>query len=157
VGGVGIAGKSVVARLQGADQIEPEQGEVRQIVRGEDFTGQVRVDQTEPPETARGGTKAVQGRDKDVVVRPHDDVGDLPPACDKKTDLTIDLAGEFRERPGQFVGDDPLRGEAPPVELSDPFDLCRSEAGQVAVNLFDGGSFSSFRVNSPKRVARRFI
>ena len=141
VGGVGITGQAVVARLQGADEIEAQQREVRQVVRGEVFAGQVRVDQTKPPETAGGGTEAVQGGDKDVVVRPHDDVGDFTPAGDQKADLTIDLAGEFRERPGQFVGDDPLRRDAPPVELSDPFDFRRSEAGQVAVNLFDGGSF----------------
>ena len=142
VGGVGLAGKSVVARLQGADEIESQQGEVRQVVRGEVFAGQVRMDQTEPLETAGGGTEAVQGGDKDVVVRPYYDISDFTPAGDQKADLTIDLAGEFRERPGQFVGDDPLRREAPPVELSDPFDLRRSEAGQVAVNLFDSGSFN---------------
>jgi hypothetical protein len=142
VGGVGLAGKSVVARLQGADEIESQQGEVRQVVRGEVFAGQVRMDQTEPLETAGGGTKALQGGDKDIVVRPCDDVSDFTTAGDQKADLTIDLAGEFRERPGQFVGDDPFRREAPPVELSDPFDLRRSEAGQVAVNLFDSGSFN---------------
>jgi hypothetical protein len=72
------------------------------------------------------------------VVRPHNDAGDFTPTGDQQTDLTIDLTGEFRKRPGQFMGDDPLRRDAPPVELTDPFDLRRSEAGQVAVNLFDG-------------------
>jgi hypothetical protein len=38
------------------------------------------------------------------------------------------------------MGDDPFRRDAPPVKLSDLLDLCRSEAGQVAVNLFDGRS-----------------
>jgi hypothetical protein len=38
------------------------------------------------------------------------------------------------------VGDDPLRRAAPPVELPDPLDFLRSEAGQVAVYLFYGGS-----------------
>ena len=142
VSGLGITGKTIVSCLQGADQIEAQQGEVRQIVRGEVFAGQVCVDQTESSESAGGGTEAVQGGDKDAVVRPHDDVSDFTPAGDQEADLTIDLAGEFRERPGQFMGDDPLRREAPPIELSDPFDLRRSEAGQVAVNLFYDGSFN---------------
>jgi predicted NUDIX family NTP pyrophosphohydrolase len=39
------------------------------------------------------------------------------------------------------MGNDPLRRDASPVELTDSFDLIRREAGQVAVNLVDGGSF----------------
>ena len=109
VGGVGIAGESVFTRVQGADQIEAQKREVRQIVGGELLAGQMGVDQAEPPESAGGGTEAVQGRDEDVVVGAHDDVGDLPPAGDEKADLAVDLPGELRQRPGQFVGDDPLR------------------------------------------------
>ncbi len=99
------------------------------------------VDQAEPLETAGGGAEAVEGGDEDVVVRPDDDIGDLAPAGDQKADLAVDLPGEFRELAGQVVGDDPLRRDAPPVELPDPLDLRRSETGQVAVNLFDGRSF----------------
>jgi len=75
-------------------------------------------------------------------VRTDDHIGDLAPAGDQNADLAIDLPGEFRELAGQVVGDDPLRRDAPPVQLSDPFDLIRSEAGQVAVNLFDGRSLN---------------
>jgi len=135
---MGITGKAVLSRFQGTDQIETQESQVRQVVCGELFTGQVGVDQAKPPKTAGGGAKTVQGRDQDVVVRPYDDVRDFPPAGHKKTDLTVDLTGEFRQRPGQFMGEDLLRRDAPPVELPDPFDLRRSESGQVAVNLFDG-------------------
>lgn len=147
---MGMAGKTVAAGFQGADEVEAQQREVRQIVRGEVFAGQVRVDQTESAETAGGGAKTLQGRDQDVVVRPDDDVSDLTPAGDQQPDLTVDLAGEFRERPGQLVGDDPLRRDAPPVQLADPLDLCRSETGQVAVNLFDGRSFSGMKDGKSK-------
>jgi hypothetical protein len=68
----------------------------------------------------------------------HDNIGDLPPAGDEDADLAVDLPGELRQRPGQFVGDDPLRRDTPPVELPDPLDLRRPEAGQVAVYLFYG-------------------
>jgi len=74
-------------------------------------------------------------------VGTHDDVGDLSPAGDEEAELAVEFAGEFRELAGQVVGDDPLRRDAPPVELPDALDLGRAEAGQVAVNLFDGRSF----------------
>lgn len=70
----------------------------------------------------------------------HDHIGDLPPAGDEEADLAVDLTGEFRQRPGQFVGDDPIRSATPPVELPDPLDLLRSEAGEVAVYFFYGRS-----------------
>ncbi len=112
MGGVRIAGQPVVARLQGAYQIEAQKREVRQIVGGELLAGQMGVDQAEPPESAGGGTKAVQGRDEDVVMGTHDHIGDLPPAGDEEADLAVDLTGEFRQRPGQFVGDDPIRRDS---------------------------------------------
>ena len=71
----------------------------------------------------------------------HDNIGHLPPAGDEKADLAVDLPGKFRQRPGHFVGDDPLRRDAPPVELPDPPDFRRSEAGEVAVYLFYGRSY----------------
>ncbi len=140
MGGVGIAGQSVFTRVQSADQIEAQQREVRQIVGGELLAGQMGVDQAEPPESAGGGAEAVQSRDEDVVMGAHDNIGDLPPAGDEEADLAVDLPGKLRQRPGQFVGDDSLRRAAPPVELPDPLDFRRSEAGQVAVYLFYGGS-----------------
>jgi hypothetical protein len=100
----------------------------------------VGVDQAEPLETAGGGSEAVEARDDDVVVRPRDDKGDLAPAGDQNADLAVDLPGELRELAGQVVGDDPLRRDAPPVELPDAPDFSRSEAGQIAVDLFDGRS-----------------
>jgi hypothetical protein len=70
----------------------------------------------------------------------HDDIGDLPPAGDEEADLAVDLPGYLRQRPGQLVGDNPLRRDAPPVELPDPLDLGRPEAGEVAVYSFYGRS-----------------
>jgi hypothetical protein len=99
------------------------------------------VDQPEPLETAGGGTEAVEVRDKDVVVRSDDDIGHLTAAGDQDADLAVDLPGELRELAGQVMGYDPLGRDAPPVELPDPFDFGRREAGQVAVYLLYGRSF----------------
>jgi hypothetical protein len=77
------------------------------------------------------------------VVRPRDDKGDLPLAGDQNADLAVDLTGELRDLAGQVVRDDSLRRDAPPVELSDPLDFGWREAGQIAVNLFDGRSLNT--------------
>jgi len=74
-------------------------------------------------------------------VRPRDHIGDLAPAGDQDADLAVDLPGELRELAGQLVGDDPLLRDAPLIELSDPLELIRPEAGQIAVNFFDSRSF----------------
>jgi hypothetical protein len=88
----------------------------------------------------------------------HDHIGDLPPAGDEEADLAVDLTGEFRQRPGQFVGDDPIRSATPPVELPDPLDLLRSEAGEVAVYFFYGRSLlmASYKGRMP-RCASPFV
>jgi hypothetical protein len=73
-------------------------------------------------------------------VRSDDHIGHLTAAGDQNADLAVDLPGELRELTGQVVCDDPLRRDATPVELPDPFDFSRRETGQVAVNLLDGRS-----------------
>ncbi len=94
----------------------------------------------EPPETAGGGTEAVEIRNQDVVVRSDNNIGHLAAACDQNADLAVDLPGELRELAGQVVGDDPFRRDAPPLELPDPLDFGRRETGQVAVYLLYGRS-----------------
>ena len=123
------------------DQIEAQERQVREVVGRELLAGQMGVDQAQPLETERRGTEAVERGNDDVVMGAHDDIGDLSPAGDEDAELAVDLAGEFGQLPGQVMGDDPFRRDAPPVELPDTLDLGRAEAGQVAVNLFDGRSF----------------
>jgi hypothetical protein len=78
------------------------------------------------------------------VVAAHDHEGDLPLAGDEEADLAVDLPGDLRDLAGQFVRDDPLRRDAPPVKLADAPDLGWPEAGQVAVDLLDGLSSIPF-------------
>jgi hypothetical protein len=50
------------------------------------------------------------------------------------------------------MGDDPFRRDPPPIELTDPFDLIRRKAGQIAVYLFDIRSsrmMENLRILSP--------
>ncbi len=69
-------------------------------------------------------------------------MGHLSPAADEDADLPVDFAGEFRELPGQFMGQDAVRRYPAAVELFDSPDLFRAEARYVAVDL--AYSFSSF-------------
>ena len=66
-----------------------------------------------------------------------DHIGNFPPAANEDTDLPVDLPREFRQLPGQLMGEDVLRRDFPTVELSDPLDLFRLETGQVAMNFID--------------------
>jgi hypothetical protein len=129
MGRVGETREAVLAGFHRTDEIEAEKRQIGKIVRGEPFAGQMGVDQAEALETAGGGAEAVEGGNEDVVVRPDDDIGDLTPAGDQNADLAVDLPGELRELAGQVVCDDPLRRDAPPVELTDSLDLRRSESG----------------------------
>ena len=140
MGRVGEAGEAVVAHFDRADEIEAQKRQVGQVVGAEFLPGQVGVDQSEPLEAAGGAAEAVQRWDENVVMQADDDIGDLAPAGDQEADLAVDLAGDLRDLPGQLVGDDPLRRDAPPAELPDAPYLRRPETGQVAVNLLDGRS-----------------
>jgi len=68
MGGAGKPGEAVFGRLQSADEVEAQERQVGEVVRGELIAGEVGVDQPEPPETAGGGTEAVEARDQDVVM-----------------------------------------------------------------------------------------
>jgi hypothetical protein len=105
------------------------------------------VNQAKPLETAGRGAEAVEVRDEDIVVGSHDHIGDFTPAGDQDADLAVDLPGELRELARQVMGDDPLRRDASPVELPDAPGLIRPEAGQIAVNLFDGRSLAFPRIS----------
>ena len=98
------------------------------------------VDQAKSPETAGGGAEAVQTGDEDAVVGAHDHEGHFAPSGNQDADLAVDLPGKFGEPAGQFMGNDPLRRDTPPVDLPDAPDFIGAESGQVSVDLFDGRS-----------------
>ena len=68
----------------------------------------------------------------------HDHIGDLAPAIDQESKLSVQGARQFGELPGQFLGDDRVRRDAPPVELSESLLLIRPESGQMAMDFVDG-------------------
>jgi hypothetical protein len=69
-----------------------------------------------------------------------DDVLDVPPPVDERTDLPVDLGGKLRKGARELGADDPIGRDAAAVEVEEPLFLARLEAGGVSVEL----RFSSF-------------
>jgi hypothetical protein len=108
VGRVDLARKSVFFGRQGADEVEPQQREVREIVPGERFPVEVGVDEPQPLEAALAGAELVEVRDHDLAVIPHDDKVDVALAADEDADLAVGLSGDLAEVPGKLEGENPV-------------------------------------------------
>jgi hypothetical protein len=103
------------------------------------------VDEAQTLETSGGKAVSREVGDHDAPVVAYDDIGNLALSRDEKADLPVYFTGQFRQLPGQLVGNDVLRRHTSPVKLPDPSLLIRSQTGQIAVYLFDG--FSSLLVS----------
>jgi hypothetical protein len=105
---VGLAGKPVFLRRHGADEVEPQKGQVRQVIPGERLPVEVGVDESQPLETALAGAELVEARDHDLAVIPHDDEVDVALAADEDADLPVGLSGNLAEGPGKLEGENPV-------------------------------------------------
>jgi len=76
----------------GADEVEPQQGQVREIVPGERLPVEMGVDKPQPLEAALAGTELVETRDHDLAVIPHDDEVDVALSADEDADLPVGLS-----------------------------------------------------------------
>jgi hypothetical protein len=63
---MGRSGQPVLFHLDGANQIQAQQGQVCEVVLGQAFAVQVGVDEAQALETRRRGAEAVQGRNEDL-------------------------------------------------------------------------------------------
>jgi hypothetical protein len=70
-------------------------------------------------------------------VIPHDDEVDIAFSADEDADLTVGLAGNFAEVPGQLMGENPVNRDFAAIELLDTPDLAGLETGDVAINSVD--------------------
>ena len=135
VGRVDPARKPVFLHRHGADEVEPQQGQVRQVVPGKRFPVEMGVDEPQPLETALAGAELVEAGDHDLAVIPHDDEVDIALAADEDADLPVGLSGNLAEVPGQLVGENPVNRDFAAVELLDASDLAGLQPGDVAINL----------------------
>ena len=76
---------------------------------------------------------AAQVGDHDLLVVPHDGEADLALSVDDDPDLAPDVVGELGEVPGQFLGDDLLRGDLAAVDALQGLYLARPQTVGVAV------------------------
>jgi hypothetical protein len=76
--------------------------------------------------------------DEDLLVVPHYGEADLTLAVDDDPDLTPDFLGELGEVPGQFRGDDLLRGDLTTIDTLQGLYLACPQAVGITVYLFDG-------------------
>ena len=76
--------------------------------------------------------------DEDLLVVPHDGEDDLPFPVDNDPDLTPNFLGELGEVPGQFRGDDLLRGDLAAVDTLQGLYLACPQTVGVTVYLFNG-------------------
>ena len=108
MGRVDRARKPVFLRRHGADEVEAQQGQVREIVPGEPFPVEMGVDEPQPLETALAGAELVEAGDHDLAVIPHDDKMDVALAADEDADLPVCLSGNLAEVPGKLEGENPV-------------------------------------------------
>jgi len=71
-------------------------------------------------------------------VRADDNVGHFTPPAEQHPELPVELPGEFRKLPGHFLCNNLVRRHPPPVELFQPLDLGRLQAGEISVNFLNG-------------------
>ena len=114
---MGPAGLPVLLHRHGADEVEPQEREVGEVVPGERFPVEVGVDEPKPFEAALAGAERVEAGDHDLAV------------C---------LPGDLAEVAGKLEGEHPGDRDFAAVELLDAPDLVRLESGRVAIDAVDG-------------------
>jgi hypothetical protein len=68
---------------------------------------------------------------------PHGDIFDITAPADQEPDLAVYFSRRFRELPGEFMRDNAVRRDTPPVNLLDPFVRFRSESIQISEDSLD--------------------
>jgi hypothetical protein len=123
--------------FDGSHQIEAEEREVVQIVLRQLLAAQVRVDAAKPAEAVGGDALAAEVGQLDLFRVADHDVLDVALAINQRADLPPGLVREFGELAREFGRDDPLRRNAPRVELLDAAQLVGLETLRVAFYVAD--------------------
>src|SRR5690606_25284733 len=101
------------------------------------------------------GPRPPEFRDGDPPRVAQKDPLEAGVAVDQDADLAADLVGEFREEPGQLVGDDLVGRHAAAENPLESLDLGGFESAGVAVDLVDSVSASVPSITVPRWHARR--
>ena len=134
---MGPARLAVLLHSHGADVVEPQQGEVGEVITGERLPVEVGVDEPKPLESALAGAELVEAGDHDLAVVAHDDEVNVALAADQDADLAVGFPGDLAEVTGKLEGEDPVSRDFAAVELLDAPDLAGLQAGDVAIKSVD--------------------
>ena len=128
-------GLAVLADLDGAHRVEPQQREVGLVVAGQRLAVEVGVDQPQAAEAVRAGAAAPDvGQGELAGVADHDPL-DVALAVEQHADLAADLAGDLGEVARQLGRDHLVGVDAPPVGAAQGVELGGLEAEGVAEDV----------------------
>ena len=100
----------------------------------------------EPAKALATHPGALEVWDEDPLGIPDDDKGNRPASVDNEGDLAAELSGDLGEGTSRLPGDDPFRGDPPPVEVLKLLDLIGFKSGEMTVDLLDGRDPTTMRV-----------
>ena len=106
---MGPARQALGGHLDGEDEIQPDKGEVSQVLSGQALGFQMGVDKPQTPTVARAEAVLRQVGNEDAFSVANKDEIDDTAAVDEKAELPLYLPGEGGKLPGCFRRDDLLR------------------------------------------------
>ena len=140
VGPVHLAGKPVLEHLDGRHQVEPEQGQVGEVVARERLAVQVGVHQAQTAEPALAGAGAAHIRELQLAgVADHHRLH-VPLAIEEDADLPVGLERHLGEVPGELRRDDHPGVDAASVGAAEGVELGGLEAEGVSEDVLHSRS-----------------
>ena len=129
------SGQAVASNIDRRHQVEPEQGQVGQVILGQLLTRKVSMQAAKSPESAFSDTHALEVRKDNAASISDDDMFDVAFSVYKHAHLPVDLVRQFGELPRELLSDDLPRRDASLVELVEALNLIRLQSLYVS---FDG-------------------
>ena len=134
-------GQAVFLHPDGRHHVEPQQGEVGEIVPGERLALEVGVHQAQATQAHLAGTRAAHVGELELVRVADDHRLDVSLAVEEHADLAVGLQRELGQVPGQLGADDLMHGHVAAPGVLQVFELAGLEAQYVASRFVHGASF----------------
>ncbi len=132
--GPDFSGQPLRIHLQGGDQVQPEQSQIRDIVLVEPPAREMGMDQPQPPQAKLGAPLARQDRQEDAPGVAHHHLGDAAGPVQKDADLAAQFGRKRGQGPGRLGGDD-VAGVGPAAQqVAQLFALVPFQSLKIAVD-----------------------
>lgn len=130
--GVYGSGQPGLFGLDRRDQVEPQERQIGEVVFGQPFGSEMRVNKPQPAQARTAPAKRRQVREEKGLCVPHNENADVTPAIDEQSDLAPDLDRDFTQRAGEFRRDDLIGSIPAPREPFEVFERLGFESARVA-------------------------